>query len=224
MAKFFRASSAWPEQSAAQTPIAQIVSRQVTPRRGLGQACRPLFALVGVASLLGACVGMHGSMVDGSATSSSGQPAISQNNGVVSDLKSFPPPGVALKGTRWRLVSMAGQAGRLAALKEPPSLLLQEGTLAVTGFAGCNRYFGSYHLQETQLSFGNMGVTKRLCEPAANQVERAFLTALGATKRLVQDGRELSFLDAAGKTLMHLEADPSETRLLPAKSDAGQGS
>lgn len=141
-------------------------------------------------------------------------------DGIVSELKSFPPPGVALRGTRWRLVSMAGHDS-LDGLAERPDLILQDGSSGVAGFAGCNRYFGTYRLHERQLSFASMGVTKRLCDHRANQVEMAFLAALDATQRLQKAGSQLSLLDASGKTLLRFEADPAQTRLLP--SSAGEG-
>lgn len=107
----------------------------------------------------------------------------------------------------------------LDGLAERPDLNLQDGSPGVAGFAGCNRYFGAYRLHERQLSFAGMGVTKRLCDHRANQVEKAFLAALDATQRLQKTGSRLSLLDASGKTLLRFEADPAQTRPLP----SGQG-
>ncbi|MDO5101449.1 MAG: META domain-containing protein [Lautropia sp.] len=216
MAKRFQYTPGRAGQPAAQASMAAVaLPHQVGPRQALGRACR-LLALGGAAILLAACVSTSG----GAPASSAMQPAPNKD-GVVTDLKSFPPPGIALRGTRWRLVSMAGHDGS-APWVEPPNLLLQADGSAVAGFAGCNRYFGTYRLHEKRLSLGQLGVTKRLCDPAANQLERAFLAALNATDRLVKDGTQLVLQDASGNMLLRFEADPAETRLMPA--DRGEAS
>lgn len=41
----------------------------------------------------------------------------------------------------------------------------EEGKLAVSGYDGCNFFFGGYTVTEVSLQFGQMGVTRRMCAP-----------------------------------------------------------
>lgn len=45
----------------------------------------------------------------------------------------------------------------------------------VSGFSGCNRFFGSYILNENSLKFDALGTTKKLCSEDKNEIERKLL-------------------------------------------------
>ena len=51
------------------------------------------------------------------------------------------------------------------------------------GSAGCNHWFGPYQLQDQQLSFGQLGSTRKLCPPALMEQEARFFEALSQVQR-----------------------------------------
>jgi heat shock protein HslJ len=58
------------------------------------------------------------------------------------------------------------------------NISFNDSTKQVSGFSGCNRFFGSYSLENNSLKFGNLGSTRMLCENEANQIETELLKAL----------------------------------------------
>lgn len=66
-----------------------------------------------------------------------------------------------------------------------------------TGSGGCNRFFGSYVVDGQMLTFGPLGMTQMLCQGPAQDVEDAYLAALGSVAywALADDGT-LSLQDA----------------------------
>lgn len=51
-------------------------------------------------------------------------------------------------------------------------------TNQVSGFSGCNRFFGAYSQKGNQLKFGELGATKMLCDDKKNNLESAFFKVL----------------------------------------------
>ena len=92
----------------------------------------------------------------------------------------------------WNLVEL-GQSVDLANLV-PTVDLGVDGS--VSGFAGCNRFDGTYTLDGATIAFGNLASTKMACERPAGAVEAEYLSALGgvstwqigADKRLLLGG------------------------------------
>jgi heat shock protein HslJ/membrane-bound inhibitor of C-type lysozyme len=88
----------------------------------------------------------------------------------------------------------------------------------VAGSGGCNRYFGGVSLQGDQVSFSQLGSSRRACVPALMQQEQRFLAALHelASYRVDELERLLLF-DANGAQRLRavrIATDPT------AKSDA----
>ena len=52
-----------------------------------------------------------------------------------------------------------------------------DSTKQVSGFSGCNRFFGSYTLHENALKFSSLGSTKMLCSEDKNKIETKLLKA-----------------------------------------------
>jgi heat shock protein HslJ len=83
-----------------------------------------------------------------------------------------------LAATDWMLVEMDGQP--LPAGAMPPTTVIQYGKAA--GFSGCNRYTGP--ITESvpgTVKIGELAVTRKACDAAANEIEAAFLDRLRAT-------------------------------------------
>jgi heat shock protein HslJ len=87
-------------------------------------------------------------------------------------------PGKALEGGPWLLLELNSAAVQLPAGERQPYLLFQRQEGRVTGYSGCNEFFGSYDLKGDALTFGTLGMTRRFCAGTAGDVEQAFLSVL----------------------------------------------
>lgn len=95
----------------------------------------------------------------------------------------------ALKHTRWQLVSIDGASVETI---EPITIEFIEA-LQVSGYAGCNRYFGQATAEGERLLFRNLGMTRKLCDDASNHTEQQFLALLQeGAKATVQNPNELT--------------------------------
>ena len=48
----------------------------------------------------------------------------------------------------------------------------------ISGFSGCNNYFGGFELEAGQLTFGQMGSTRKMCFGDVNKIESDMLKLL----------------------------------------------
>ncbi|MBM3116684.1 META domain-containing protein [Jeongeupia naejangsanensis] len=95
----------------------------------------------------------------------------------------------ALQGAEWR-VADAGPR---------PATLNFAADGRISGFAGCNRYFGQYTQNGDALKIGSVATTRMACDPAVMKQEAAFLQTLGQVQRFsVADDGTLT-LHAADK-------------------------
>lgn len=53
-----------------------------------------------------------------------------------------------------------------------------DSTKQVSGFSGCNQFFGSYTFKKNTLNFSQLGSTKMLCSQDKNKIESKFLRTL----------------------------------------------
>lgn len=63
----------------------------------------------------------------------------------------------------------------------------------VTGFAGCNSFFGNYALENSTLTFQNIGASKKFCAGTASQTERQFLKVLNSVDSFSVSDNSISF-------------------------------
>jgi heat shock protein HslJ len=71
-------------------------------------------------------------------------------------------PTLQLEGTTWKLTSLATETGMNNTLPNTTiTAKFDDGN--VTGSSGCNRYFGSYQLNKTQIKIGPIGSTLMFC-------------------------------------------------------------
>ncbi len=72
----------------------------------------------------------------------------------------------------------------------------------VSGNAGCNGYFGSVIVDDSAMTFGNLGSTRRACaEPAMGQEDR-MLRALDSTRGYRLEQQDLVLLDESGNMIL----------------------
>lgn len=96
-----------------------------------------------------------------------------------------------LEGTGWVLAS----AGKRA-----PMIHFEAGG-KVSGFGGCNRFFGGYNQSGQKLTFSALGATRMACLGNAMTVERNFFDMLGKVATAKLDGGKLLLLDDSGKQI-----------------------
>jgi heat shock protein HslJ len=105
-----------------------------------------------------------------------------------------------------------GQTG-----KRQAQLLLDSAHNKVTGFAGCNDFFGPYELSGAALSFGPLATTRKACPGEAAALEAGFLDVLARTQGWRIEGDVLLLLDD-GNVLARLETMPRETSAVSLES------
>ncbi len=103
-----------------------------------------------------------------------------------------------LEGTVWVLDTLGGEAAATGAGGRPADLELTAGEQRAAGFAGCNRYTGSYSREGASqlgspLSFGDMAVTMMACVEGG-ELERAYLQMLGRVDLFHLRGTTLTLL------------------------------
>lgn len=106
-------------------------------------------------------------------------------------------------GPTWQLVSLGTEpAGAEATLT-----FGDDGR--VFGTTGCNRYFGSYDLDDGDLTLSQVGSTRMACPPAEMAQETEFLRALNGAENVRVQGDRLVLTSADGP--LTFRALPSET-------------
>jgi len=82
-----------------------------------------------------------------------------------------------LSNTKWNLVSIKNEQ-ILATQEEVKKPFLQfSDSVKVTGFSGCNNFFGEYKQLNNSLTFGPLGATRKFCNQTAD-LENQYLKAL----------------------------------------------
>jgi putative lipoprotein len=100
-----------------------------------------------------------------------------------------------------RLTSLAGSEWGFA---DGRDTYIQFREKDVAGFAGCNRFRGTYAYSEGKLTFGPLAATRMACPPEQMETERKILQLLDATKAADATHKTLTLHDGTGATLATL--------------------
>lgn len=73
------------------------------------------------------------------------------------------------------------------------TITFNDSTKQVSGFSGCNRFFGSYTLNNLSLKFSVLGATKMLCHEDANKIETNLFKAIGKANLVLFTKNGFSF-------------------------------
>jgi len=105
---------------------------------------------------------------------------------------SGPAPAPVIEGVEWKLVELNGKPAGKGADGQPATLTLTAAGTRANGYAGCNRFFGSYTLTGSALRFGPLGMTRMACS-GTEALETDYVKALEATtgQRAVKGKLEL---------------------------------
>jgi heat shock protein HslJ len=87
-----------------------------------------------------------------------------------------------IEGPEWQLLEVGGSPVSPLAGERRPFIRLDGTKKQVSGFAGCNNFFGSYELDGSSLKFGPLGATRMFCEGLSGEVEIRFMQALEQTR------------------------------------------
>lgn len=114
--------------------------------------------------------------------------------------------GEALADRDWALVALGDPPAPIGATAHPPTLRLDSKESRASGFAGCNRFSGSFELAGARVAFGPLLSTKMACERGMD-VEARYLDALGKVDAWSVEGDEL-VLGGGGAALRFGAAQP----------------
>lgn len=110
---------------------------------------------------------------------------------------------IPLKGTKWKLNAASISSIDLAKF----DITIEFAADKVSGFAGVNRYNGSYETQaDGSIEFGPLATTKMAGPPEAMAAEAAYLKALQEASHYSADKAELTLVDPVGVTLEYRAA------------------
>jgi len=84
-------------------------------------------------------------------------------------------PQASIATTEWKLLKMYGED--FSKLSSPVTLQFSETDHKVSGFGGCNRFFGSYEQTNSTLKITGLGSTKMYCQETM-AVEDKYFKAL----------------------------------------------
>lgn len=110
-------------------------------------------------------------------------------------------PGSTLETGTWQLQDYAGETGyQTVILGTTITAKFADGTL--TGNAGCNSYFGSYTVNDTQLTISQTGSTMMACDPPVMDQEQAYLSLLGEVSSYAVSEGQLTFKNSKGQGIL----------------------
>jgi heat shock protein HslJ len=79
----------------------------------------------------------------------------------------------------------------------------------VNGNAGCNNFFGSYEIEDGNISFGPLGMTMMACDEVVMVQETEFLRSLESVGQFEISGNMLQITYAAGQLTFEAQIIPS---------------
>ncbi len=102
---------------------------------------------------------------------------------------------------KWKVISMLG----IDDLKINPTIQFDANEKKISGFAGCNNYFGSYDPESIQLDFSKMGMTRKMCLDMT--VENTLTNHLRNVSYYKIENKVLSFYSSNDETLITCELE-----------------
>ena len=90
---------------------------------------------------------------------------------------------------KWNVISMNGVDG----FERNPTIEFDDKEKKVSGFAGCNNFFGVYKSSNGQLNLNKMGLTRKMCPDMT--VENAFINNLKSVSYYKIEYNKLNFFN-----------------------------
>jgi heat shock protein HslJ len=105
-----------------------------------------------------------------------------------------------LEGVSWILTQMTTVGGQTQIVDVGVSAEFDGST--ISGNSGCNQYHGSYTAQGSQISFGPIAGTKKLCGDPEDSTETRYLQLLNEVGSFQISGRSMSMNDQSGTPVL----------------------
>jgi heat shock protein HslJ len=109
-------------------------------------------------------------------------------------------------GTEWQLHDLGRSPAPLGAGGRRATLTFSDSA-RVAGFAGCNRYFGSYTIDGATLRFGAIGMTRMACQEGM-ELEQQLARALDLTRTYQLNGNGLTLAGESGPLARFVRVAP----------------
>jgi heat shock protein HslJ len=109
--------------------------------------------------------------------------------------------------SNWKIMELNGKVIQLEGL----SLQLDPSNNQISGYSGCNRFFGkaTWNSKKNKVTIGNLASTKMFCENKS-ELEAQILSALSGKTLNVSFKNEQMFFKLKRKTVLSLRAQPIE--------------
>jgi copper homeostasis protein (lipoprotein) len=104
---------------------------------------------------------------------------------------------------RWHLLEINGRKLEADSVKKIPFLKVKSRDSLIEGFAGCNRFSGTWFFTGDRFMFSRTAATRMAC-PVGMEVEDAFLRALDNTRRYQIKDNILELVDRSGEVRARL--------------------
>lgn len=101
----------------------------------------------------------------------------------------------------------AALAGSEWGIEKPVEQFIKfSGKGQVSGYAGCNRFFGSYLIDKSKgkITIGPLASTKKACEQSVMDAEHVFINQLESAKTFKRTRLHLNLFDEDGGRLLHM--------------------
>ena len=125
--------------------------------------------------------------------------------------KTSGPTALPLEGTEWTLIELDGRPASGAAGDRSPTLHLDATNHRAAGFAGVNRFSGSYQVRGTSLQFGPLAATRMAGPPQAMAGEADYLATLARVSAFRVSGARLELMEGTrvAASFIHSATPPS---------------
>ena len=107
---------------------------------------------------------------------------------------------------QWQLVELLGSDEVRGKGGKPVSLRFDSAKQQISGFSGCNRYFGAYTADQTKLSLAHLAMTKMFCQQGM-ALEAKFAKAVTQVASYQVVDQTLTFIDQQGSTVARFIKD-----------------
>lgn len=99
----------------------------------------------------------------------------------------------------WKVITMKG----VDSFQKNPTIKFDNKENKISGFAGCNNFFGKYETENQNLSLGEMGMTRKMCLDMS--VENTFINNLKSVTHYKIESNKLVLYNKSGELLMFCE-------------------
>ena len=100
---------------------------------------------------------------------------------------------------KWEVISMNG----IDSLEINPTIQFDEKEKRISGFSGCNNYFGAYSTEKNNLSFSQMGSTRKMCPDMT--IENTFVNYLKSVSYYKIENEKLNFFSKNDELMISCE-------------------